>query len=662
MQTSAFQHTLPRLAALLAIVGGLALLPGQQSPVFSQAPAADTTIYAESLAAGWADWSWDTDVNLASSATAHSGSVSAAATYQAATQYGALRMHTDNALAGAGYSAVRFWIHGGAAGGQAIQFKVITADDQNWDNFATLAPQAGSWTQVTVALSALGSPPTIADLVWQDASGGAQPTFYVDDVTLVGVQQPGAYAPLAVNENANVDGYASNQFTWYDSAGKPRTAALVKNDRTDPLGRFGGYLRQYTYSLGATTRVVDGTGVNGHPGFGFTTNHFGVNGSSATLSDYYQGTYRAVLRGRHHAIHEFKWRLPIGGPVDVTVRWFFATGRDHPLWLVTFDSSPAGPNVINADTRAPYGDMHWDGGANSEVAGVGWGDHYKFRSLNSPVTMQSGWDYSQPNTIPYVIEWANNPDAEMGLVQTQTYLQHDAGGYWFYDNWGKSDADGPMPEDFNWTYQLNQYELPSTTRSKRMAWGSNFGAVGQTSYWAYGDDKQLVGYPYQSYSLFVVLDKHSLTPVADQVAEIETVQKTSLSASVGSVITAGPAGIGRADNVTYAPSGYNQIYSTWNVRATAGSQATFNLNVAQGALVNPIVVIHNYSAATPATIQINGATKTADVDYFASLDSANDQLWLTLKGSFSGSTAISIAGGPTVIKSRRYLPVVCREC
>ena len=94
-----------------------------------------------------------------------------------------------------------------------------------------------------------------------------------------------------------------------------------------------------------------------------------------------------MLRGRHHAIHEFKWRLNIGGPVDATVRWFFATGRDHPLWSVTFDSSPAGPNVINADTRAPYGDMHWDGGANSEVAGVGWGDHYKFRSLNSPVTM-----------------------------------------------------------------------------------------------------------------------------------------------------------------------------------------------------------------------------------------------------------------------------------
>jgi hypothetical protein len=648
---------------LLAIGGALALLPAQQPSALSQAPAADTTVYAEGLASGWEEqgWSWDTTVDLASNAAAHGGSVSVAATYTA--QYGGLRMHTNSALAGADYSAVRFWIHGGAAGGQAIQFKVITADDQNWDNFASLTPQAGTWTQVTVQLATLGSPATIADLVWQDADGALQSTFYVDDVTLVGAQAPGAYAPLGVNENASVDNYISNQFTWYDSGGKARTAALVKNDRADPLGRKGGYLRQYTYSLGTTTRVVDGTGVNGHPGFGFTTNHFGVNGSSATLSYSYQGTYHAVLRGRHHAIHEFKWRLPFGGPVDVTVRWFFATGRDHPVWSVTFDTSPAGPNVINADTRAPYGDMHWDGGANSEVAGVGWGDRYKFRSLNSPVTMQSGWDYSQPNTIPYVIEWTNTPDAEMGLVQTQTYLQHDAGGYQFYSSWGTSDADGPMPVDYNWTYQLNQYELPFTTRSKRMAWGSNFGAVGQTSYPAYGDDKQLVGYPYQSYSVFVVLDKHSLNPVADQVAEIETVQKTSLSASVGSVVTAGPAGIGRTDNIAYAPIGYDQIYSTWNVRANAGNQATFNLNVTQGSLTNPVVVVHNYSAAAaPATILINGATKTADVDYFASLDSANDQLWITLKGSFSGSTAVGVAGGPAAPAIKRYLPQVCAGC
>ena len=84
--------------------------------------------------------------------------------------------------------------------------------------------------------------------------------------------------------------------------------------------------------------------------------------------------------------------------------------------------------------------------------------------------------------------------------------------------------------------------------------------------------------------------------------------------------------------------------------------------MAQGSLTNPVVVVHNYSAAAPETILINGATKTADVDYFASVDSANNQLWLTLKGSFGANTAISIAGGPPEVIRNIYLPLVCREC
>src|SRR5690606_13295608 len=155
-----------------------------------------------------------------------------------------------------------------------------------------------------------------------------------------------------------------------------------------------------------------------------------------------------------------------------------------------------------------------------------------------------------------------------------------------------SDPDGPMPPDYNWTYQLNQYELPFTNTSKRMAWGSNFGAVGQTSYPAYGDDKTLSGYPYLSYSVFIVLDKHSLDPVNSQVVQIERVQKTILTASTGTVVTSGPAGIGRSDTVTYAPAGYDHVYSTWNIRANNNNQATFTLNPTQGALINPIVVIH----------------------------------------------------------------------
>jgi hypothetical protein len=461
------------------------------------------------------------------------------------------------------------------------------------------------------------------------------------------------YDPMVFDENANVDGFQSNRFSWDDRTGATRTAALVKNDRVDPKGHHGGYVRQFTYMMDAVMRTVNGA-IDNHPGFGFVVNHYG---STSTSSHGATGTFEAILRGRHHAIQQFKWRMNAGGPMDVTVQWFFATGRNHPIYAITYDCSPAGRNVINADTRSPYGDMHWDGGAGSNVGGVGWGDRYRLRSLGSPITLTSGWDYGQPNLVPHVLEYSATVDAEMGLVQTQTYLQHDAGGYWFYGSWGQTDTNGPMPEDWNWTYQLNQYELPWGSTSKRLAWGANYGAVGQASYLAYGDDKNLVGYPYQSYAVFVVLDRHSLNAVDAQVAEIEQVQKVGLTASVGTVATSGPAGIGRTDTATYQPVGYNPIYSAWELKADGQSRTTFRFSLSSGTLANPIFIVKGYTAAAaPTTITVNGAAKSADVDFHASLDSARATLWLTLKGNLTGATDVSIDPGavqPSLTAPRR---------
>ena len=249
--------------------------------------------------------------------------------------------------------------------------------------------------------------------------------------------------------------------------------------------------------------------------------------------------------------------------------------------------------------------------------------------------------------MPHAIEWSNSVDAEMGLVQTQSYAQHEAGGFWFYSHWGETDNDGPMPEDYNWAYQLNQYELPYNNgiKSKRLSWGTNFGAVGQNSYNAIGSDAGgLDGYPYQSYAVYVVLGAHSRTMVDAQVGEIETVQGVALSASKGAVRTTGPAGVGRSDTKAYAPVGWNPIYGTWEIDANGDDEAALSLTVPTGkTLVHPIFVLHGYGAAT-ASVSLGGAALTADVDYLVTVDAATSTAWVTLRRALSaGVYAIVIA-------------------
>ncbi len=453
------------------------------------------------------------------------------------------------------------------------------------------------------------------------------------------VESTGGCPSLVVERDVEQDGYLSTRYAWRDGDCRPRSVYMVRNDVKDPSGQFGGYLRRYTYEVDGSTRTCDGS-LERHPGFGFIINHYGATSNS---SKEVAGTFRTTLAGRHHAIHEYRWTLNLGGKlVDATVHWLFVTGKDHPLWAITFDTSKLLPDELTADSRAPYGDLLFDGNANAEISGVMWGDRYRFESLSTPLTTSSGWDYSVPNLVPFVLTWTSNPDAEMGSVQTQTWQQHDAGQGWFYSQWGQRSNNGPMPADWNWTYQLNQYELPYTTRSHRLAWGTNYGAVGNVTYNAYGEDRQLNGYPYQSYSVFIVLGRHSERSVLSQVEQVEAFQDVQLTASVGQVLTQGPAGVGRPDAITYQPTGYNPIYATWEVQAS-GNRAQLTFTTGPREVDSPVFVLRGYTATVPPTrVLLDGVELRPNMEYFASVDDAGDSLWLTLARSVGGTVNLTI--------------------
>ncbi len=143
------------------------------------AAAVDLAIYSDGLTAGWQDWSWNSTVNFANTSPVHSGNYSLSVKYNAA--WAGLYLHNDTAVNTSAYDHLSFWIHGGSTGNQ----KLNVVANGNGSSVYLVTAQANTWTQVNIPLSALGNPATLTDLYWQDRTGGAQPIFYIDDISLI---------------------------------------------------------------------------------------------------------------------------------------------------------------------------------------------------------------------------------------------------------------------------------------------------------------------------------------------------------------------------------------------------------------------------------------------------------------------------------------------
>jgi hypothetical protein len=493
-----------------------------------------------------------------------------------------------------------------------------------------------------------------------------------------------AAALLQVQQNFNLGGQLGDRFTWIDSNGTPRVAFLA-------TGAGGGALQQFQYQFGATTRVAGRT--QGTPGgWGYVVSHPADegnctgNGDSSSLGYFTPSSFQRVWNGRHHAIFRFTQNYPRYctkaplAPADhvipVTIDWTFSTGRDYPLWSVTWDMSAIGADVLEDDARGPYGELLFDGaatdGAHSPIEGVAWGDHYKFTASQAGgVTYNSNWDWTQLNTVPYVKLWTTNPqDATMGSVLTQTITQQDAGGYFGYFSWGLShppngQACGPndefpmslfhyLPCSFNWPYQSINYSMGQAggadndvgTNNTRLAWGTNFGFLGQTAYPTNGSDllggpfpgATASGYPRKSYAVYVILDLHSLSPVEGKVQQVVRGQGVVITATIGSVVTQGPAGVADPTPKTYQPAGWNHVRGAWALRAS-GNQVDVNFNAAAGSISLPLIIVSNWTSGLPSSVRLNGSALTQDIGYLPSVGPpGSNELWITLATSFSGAT------------------------
>ncbi|MFL6246468.1 MAG: fibronectin type III domain-containing protein [Thermoanaerobaculia bacterium] len=658
--------------------------------VFSAAVQAQTsTIYDEALQNSWSDFSFGGGSNFASTAEAHLGTTSISFVGNNFNAVSFAREAPDTSTAT--YPVLRFWIHGGTTGGQQIRLYLqrnaaiqITVELDSYIEGGSVA--AGTWRKVTVPIGTFVESFDRIDL--QSDQAAAQGVLYIDDVVL-GQVEAEPVVPMVIENGVTVASMVSDRFTWQDSNRLPRVAVLAHNDGQNFNGARGGALREFRYRLPTGhTRIAGVTTYPnaGYAGFGYVVSHASRStcvGDDSPLGGFQPGNgYERVFEGRHHAIFRFKQDYPrncatTGGlarKMPVTIDWVFSTGRDNPLWAVTYDvdlafatagGAIAPANTFYDDSRAPYGELNIDGDGSTSIDGTAWGDRWKFTTTTSPITLNSAWTWNVANTVPYVKEWLAGPltidnkkDATMGIVQTQTLDQQDAAGARdpgvgsdIRGFWNKTSAMGNacggqmMPCENDWPYQANANSVQFGNNNARMTWKTQYGFLGQNSYTTNngGPMTTAAGYPKVSYSTYIVLGTHTSSPVETQVTQVETMQSVVLSADVGSVVTSGPAGITRADTVTYDPPGYNHVYGALAFSAD-GNALDANIEVGNGTLEKALIVVSNYTGGEPA-VTLDGAVQTADADYFASLREEASELWITLNADLSGAVNhLEIAG------------------
>ena len=202
------------------------------SPLPVVKAAADKSVYSDSLASDWENWSWDTTVNLSASNPVHTGSHAIAVTFTDA--WAGLYLHTGGYLPTSDYTTLTFWVHGGSSGNQAIDVKLADAGG-GFSNGIAIHPTKNAWTQVSLALSGFTNPgSTVAGLAWQDTSGGSQPMFYLDDVRLIGSTTPSQ--PLSLSVDVSANRHSISPYIYGMSWADPALAAELRL----PLNRWGG--------------------------------------------------------------------------------------------------------------------------------------------------------------------------------------------------------------------------------------------------------------------------------------------------------------------------------------------------------------------------------------------------------------------------------------
>jgi len=184
----------------------------------SAKPTADRVVYADSLASGWSNWSWNTTVNFNNTSPVFGGSKSIAATLNQA--WAGLSLRTDTPVLPSQHYTLTLRVHGGVGSPKQLRFYVQENDASGAVGQYDFTVAAGTWMAITRTFADLGDPAQVARITIMDRAGFAQGTFYVDEIRWLSAPSSVSLAVTVTIQASNVltpflpDMLASNLPAW----------------------------------------------------------------------------------------------------------------------------------------------------------------------------------------------------------------------------------------------------------------------------------------------------------------------------------------------------------------------------------------------------------------------------------------------------------------
>ena len=220
---------------------------------FSLVVQADQIVYDDALENGWQDWGW-ASINYNNTLPVHSGSNSVSVTITDGSGQAIYIAH--GAFDASLYTNLTFWINGGATGGQQLRVQGhVNGIALAFTNLPALV--ANTWQPFIIPLAALGitNQPNMDGFWIQDRIGSAQPTFYLDDISLgTNALTAGTNATIAIAVDALANRHSISPLIY-------GTAFATSNQLADlnfTMNRSGGNSEtRYNWQLNAHNHAAD---------------------------------------------------------------------------------------------------------------------------------------------------------------------------------------------------------------------------------------------------------------------------------------------------------------------------------------------------------------------------------------------------------------------